>query len=378
MSQSLKTFFAGAIALAFATHFCYAQTEGYLKTKDLLYYGLLYGLEKPQASEVTFQFNNGNKRVFTPYDALEFGTGEGGKKWVSRQYKGEPRFFQEIVNGKVSLLYLNQEDRFMLEKDNKLIDLSPAEDSPDYYSNVLSSTLADCYLTEKTLKLAKYKQSNLRYFISQYNDCLPKPFTKFRVGPVAGLRIYKNAINSKYFPNLPEEHVTIAFGALVEIPLSSTSQVLLVTQPMVGIYNFSVRDTQYNPQTAITSENTHHLEHTDLDLPVMLKYRLPFRTAPYIQAGLAAQIGLSTKSYSVSDRYGRVNNVYTLLEEDIYVDSQALAGTFFGPIVGAGVEVPITPYITTVWGVNYSIYKANVDTGDNRKTYPDIFLAITF
>jgi len=374
----MKIIIAVGLALVVMNHSSNAQTQGYLKTKDLIYYGMLYGLEKLQPGEVVFQFNNGNKRVFTPYDAIEFGTAETGKKWVSRNYRGEPQFFEEMVDGKASLLYLNQEERFLLEKDSLLIELSAAEDSPDYFAEALKINLADCYLTEKTLKLAKYKKNNLRYFVSQYNDCVPKAFSKFRIGPVAGVRVYENVINSKYFPNVPEEYVTIAFGALVEIPLSATSQVLLATQPMVGIYNFTVHETQYNPQTAKRSENTHYLEHTDLDLPVMLKYRLPLRTAPYLQAGLAAQIGLSTKSYSITDQYGRVDNQDTLLKEDIYADSQALASFYFGPIVGAGVEVPITPYITTVWGINYSIYKAKVDTGDNRKSYPDIFLAITF
>lgn len=56
-----------------------AQKSGYLKTKDMLYYGALHGLDKPDPTQVVFEFNNGNKRTFKPGDAVEFGIQEGEK-----------------------------------------------------------------------------------------------------------------------------------------------------------------------------------------------------------------------------------------------------------------------------------------------------------
>jgi hypothetical protein len=154
---------------------------------------------------------------------------------------------------------------------------------------------------------------------------------------------------------------------------------LLVTQPMVAWYSFQAYNSVYNLETDITSNNTHYLEHSDLDLPVMLKYRFAnYKISPYIQAGLGVQLGLSTKAYSISDRYGRVNGQYTLIDEGIYVDSGALSNQYFGAVGGAGVEIPIGPYLTTVVGANYSIYTSDVDTGSNRKSYPDFFVAVTF
>ena len=111
----------------------------------------------------------------------------------------------------------------------------------------------------------------------------------------------------------------------------------------------------------------------------MLKYRFPYyKISPYIQAGPAFQMGLSTKAYSLTDRYQFLNGQNTLIEEDGYVDSGALNNKYFGAVGGVGVEIPINPYITSVVGVNYSVYTADVNTGSNKKTYPEFFVAITF
>lgn len=174
---------------------------------------------------------------------------------------------------------------------------------PGYYRDVLQTELNDCYLTERSLKLAKYKKANLKYFVSQYNDCLHKPFPKFRIGPLVGLKLLENNIKSKYFPKVPESDAGLSLGFLAEVPLSYKPQFLLAMQPSVANFRFSVEDATFNPETGVTSLNTHYLKHTDLDLPLMLKYRMSFyRVSPYVQAGLLAQFSLSSESYSLTDR----------------------------------------------------------------------------
>ncbi|WP_339792298.1 hypothetical protein [uncultured Imperialibacter sp.] len=186
-------------------------------------------------------------------------------------------------------------------------------------------------------------------------------------------------IKSKFFPNVPEEHIAPSIGAYVELPLSYRPQIFLVTQLTVAHYSFTTYNEFGNIETGITSQNTHYLKHTDLDIPLMLKYRFPYyKISPYIQAGPAFQMGLSTKAYSLTDRYAFINGQYTQVEEDAYVESLALNNKYIGAMAGAGVEIPINPYITSIIGVNYSIYTADVNTGSNRKTYPEFFVAVTF
>ncbi|MEQ8808994.1 MAG: outer membrane beta-barrel protein [Imperialibacter sp.] len=378
MSQSLKPILA--LLLLALPYMLTAQKEAYLKTKDILYYGAIHGLEKPNPNKVTFEFNNGNKKDFTPEEALEFGLADG-RKWVARDHNDKRQFFEELEDGKVSLLLQEQgkSKSYLLEKDGEIIALDEENGSDNYYKDVLSTQLEDCYLTEKTIRLAKYKSANLTYFISQYNDCVHKPFPKFRIGPAVGVRMYQNVIESKFFPNVPEEHIAPSIGAYIELPLSYRPQIFLVTQLTVAHYSFSTQNQFSNIETGITSQNTHYLKHTDLDIPLMLKYRFPYyKISPYIQAGPAFQMGLSTKAYSLTDRYQFLNGQNTLIEEDGYVDSGALNNKYFGAVGGVGVEIPINPYITSVVGVNYSVYTADVNTGSNRKTYPEFFVAITF
>ncbi len=378
MTRSLKTVLS--LLLSILPFFAFAQKEGYLKTREIVYYGALFGLEKPDTASVVFQFNNGNKKTFTPEEALEFGLADG-RKWVSRSLDGKQQFFEEMETGKATLLFQKQskDKSFLLEKEGKVISMTEENDSEDYYKDVLSTQLADCYLTEKTIKLAKYKAANLKYFVSQFNDCLHKPFPKFRIGPVVGVRIYENVIKSKFFPDEPEKMVTVSFGAIVEIPISYRPQILLVTQPMVAFHSFEATNSNYSPEDATTSYNTHYLKHTDLDIPIMLKYRFAnYKFSPYVQAGPALQVGLSTEAYSISDKVKFQNGQFELIAEDIYVDSGALANKYFGVAGGAGVEIPINPYITSVVGVNYSIYTADVDTGTSRKSYPEVFIGVTF
>lgn len=358
-----------------------AQKSGYLKTKDMLYYGALHGLEKPDPTQVVFEFNNGNKRTFQPGDALEFGIQEGEKRWVAKTFDGQIRFYQELVKGKASLLYLKtgKSSNYFLEMDGNLIPLEKNGADSASYRQVLKKELQDCYLTEKTIRLAKYKTANLKYFVSQYNECLHKPFPKFRAGPTVGIKLLNNEIKSKYFPSVPEADEAISIGALMELPISYRPQILLVVHPTVAKFNFSVRDETYNPQTNVVSINNHHLDHIDLDLPMMLKFRLPFYYAsPYIQAGLAAQVGLSTKSYTLTDRIEQVDGRYEVTEKDLYVDSGALASSFFGAVMGTGVEIPITPYITGILGASYAIFNADIETGYNKKRSPEFFIAVTF
>jgi hypothetical protein len=380
MSQSLKPILA--LLLLALPYMLTAQKEAYLKTKDILYYGAIHGLEKPDPNKVTFEFNNGNKKDFAPDEALEFGLADG-RKWVSREYEGKKQFFEELENGKVSLLLQEQgkSKSYLLEKGEEIIALSEENGDENYFKDVFSAQLEDCYLTEKTIRLAKYKSANLTYFISQYNDCVHKPFPKFRIGPAVGARMYQNVIKSKFFPNVPEEHISPSVGAYIELPLSYKPQIFLVTQLTVAHYSFTTYNEFGNIETGITSKNTHYLKHTDLDIPLMLKYRFPYyKISPYIQAGPAFQVGLSTKAYSISKRYAFVKGQNTLIEDDNdgYADSGALNNKYFGAMGGAGVEIPINPYITSVIGVNYSIYTADVETGSNRKTYPEFFVAVTF
>ncbi|WP_339815413.1 outer membrane beta-barrel protein [uncultured Imperialibacter sp.] len=378
MSQSLKPILA--LLLLALPYMLTAQKEAYLKTKDILYYGAIHDLEKPDPNKVTFEFNNGNKKDFTPDEALEFGLPDG-RKWVSKEYEGKKQFFEELENGKVALLLQEQgkSKSYLLEKGEEIIALGEDNGDENYFKDVLAAQLEDCYLTEKTIGLAKYKSANLKYFISQYNDCVHKPFPKFRIGPVVGVRIYQNIIESKFFPQVPEEMVTMSLGAIVEIPISYSPQILLVTQPMVAYHSFTATNNNYSPEDATTSYNTHYLKHTDLDIPIMLKYRFAnYKFSPYIQAGPALQLGISTKAYSLSDKVKLQNGQFELIAEDVYVDSGALANKYLGVSGGAGVEIPINSYITSVVGVNYSIYTADVDTGSNRKTYPEFFVAVTF
>lgn len=379
MPQSLKTILA-VVLFALPT-LSMAQKEGFLKTKDVLYYGLLYGIEENDPLKIEFQFNNGNRRAFSPEEALEYGTADG-KRWVTRRFNGSMQFFEELESGKVNLLAQKQGGRqhtYLLEKDGVVIPMGEESGEKDYYKDVISEQLADCYLTEKNIRLAKYTAPNLKYFVSQANECLQKPFPKFRIGPAVGLRLYRNEIKSLYFPKIPEENVALSFGALIEIPLSYKPQLLLVTQPMVAAYSFTVFETNYSIKTDVTAENTHYLIHTDLDLPLMLKYRFPhYKVSPYVQAGPAFQLGLSTESYSITDQYTRVDGQYSLVREDIYTDSGALANKYMGAVAGIGAEIPLSPYITSVFGVNYSIFTSDVDTGNNRKSYPDFFVAVTF
>ncbi len=358
-----------------------AQKQGYLKTKEMLYYGAIHGLETPDPTQVVFQFNNGNKKAFKPGEALEFAIEDGQKKWVARTVQGTTLFYELLEHGRVSLLSLRdgKQRTYFLERDSTLTLLSAAKTDQAYYKEVLETELEDCYLTAKSINLAKYKRANLKYFVSQYNDCLHKPFPKFRIGPAVGLKMLNNEIKSKYFPAVPETDMALSLGGIIEIPVSYKPQFLIALQPSAAHFTFTTEASTYNPETGITSLNTHYLDHIDLDLPVLLKYRLPFYYAsPYLQAGFAAQVGLSTKSYSLTDRLESVNGQLVVTEEDIYVDSGALASSFFGTILGAGVEIPLTPYITSIVGFNYSMFKADVETGYNKKRSADFFIAFTF
>lgn len=359
----------------------FGQKAGYLKTSEMLYYGALHGLENSNPRQVVFEFNNGVKKTFKPGDALEYGIQEGQVKWVSRTHKGENLFYQLLESGKVSLLLLKdgKTSTYYLDKQGELIALEKQSSDSSSYRQVLKTELADCYLTEKTIRLAKYKTANLKYFVSQYNDCLHQPFPKLRIGPTVGIKLMENVIKSKYFPAVPETDESISLGAVIELPVSYRPQILLVAQPSVARFRFSTKAETYNPQTGVVSSNTHYLDHVDLDLPLMLKYRFPFYYAsPYIQAGPAVQIGLSTKSYSLTDRIELVDGQYAVTEEDVYVESGALAKSYLGAVFGTGIEIPISPYITGVLGANYSIFTADVETGYNKKRYPEIFLAVTF
>lgn len=379
MLQFQKTIFL--LLLTSIPSLSVAQKSGYLKTKDMLYYGALHGLDKPDPTQVVFEFNNGNKRTFKPGDAVEFGIQEGEKKWVAKTFDGNIRFYQELVKGKASLLYLKtgKNSNYFLEANGNLIRLEKNGADSASYRQVLKNALQDCYLTEKTIRLAKYKTANLKYFVSQYNECLHKPFPKFRAGPTVGIKLLNNEIKSKYFPSVPETDEAVSIGALMELPISYKPQILLVLHPTVAKFNFSVREDTYNPQTDVVSINNHHLDHIDLDLPLMLKYRFPFYYAsPYIQAGLAAQVGLSTKSYTLTDRIEQVDGQYEVTEKDLYIDSGALARSFFGAVMGAGVEIPITPYITGILGANYAVFNADVETGYNKKRSQEFFIAVTF
>lgn len=379
MPHSPKPFFFSVLFLLSAT--AYAQQTGYLKTPELLYYGTLHGLNAPNAKGVVFEFNNGNKRTFSPSDAIEFGT-EDKRKWVSRDFGGEKLFFEELEKGKVNLLMLQEKGRksYFIEKAGQVMAMSAQKSDTAFYKDILLSELSDCYLTEKSIELARYKTANLKYFLSQYNDCLHKPFPKFRVGPLVGLRFYTNEITSKFFPKgVPEEHLAPSLGAIIELPVSIKPQILLVTQPVIATYSFATFSTFYNVQTAVTSNTTHYLEHVDLDLPVMLKYRTSYyRASPFIQLGLAYQLSFAVRSYAVTDQYQLRNNRFELVAEDIRTDSDALAKGYMGAVGGVGIEVPINPYITTVIGSNFSVFNAKVETGKNRKTYPELYLAVIF
>lgn len=80
----------------------FAQTGAYLKTRDMLYYGAIHELEKKDPTQVIFEFNNGNKRIFKPGEAIEFGIQEGQLRWIAKTFEGKSYFFLELEGGKSS------------------------------------------------------------------------------------------------------------------------------------------------------------------------------------------------------------------------------------------------------------------------------------
>lgn len=136
---------------------------------------------------------------YTPNEVKEYGL-DDGRIYISKTIFADDSlrkvFMQRLVKGKFTLYYYRGKTSktFYWEKDStKFYELPKYhKDQPEInFRNDLEYLTGDCENVRNAIKLASYNIKSLTELVTNYNNCVLKPFQYFRYGLLVGYGLNK-------------------------------------------------------------------------------------------------------------------------------------------------------------------------------------------
>jgi len=282
---------------------------------------------------------------YTPYEVKEYRL-KDGRVYVSKTIFVEDSlrkvFMQRLVLGKLSLYYYRGKSikTFYWEKDStKFYELPKYhKNQPEMnFRNDLEYLTGDCENMKNATRLVSYNIKSLTKFVTNYNDCVLKPFQYFKYGLLLGYGLNKletsssfnlNSTNYIYFTY---EGVLLP-GIFIDYPIEMSNFSFhsdLYFSKNAYSYIFNYTDIDLKQKNTAFVANT-----TSINIPVLIRYTFPtMNVRPFLNAGL-----IYTYNFKNSTSICTSTIYPTYIETSEYDNTPHISKNEIGISAGAGIE----------------------------------------
>ncbi|MBN1185568.1 MAG: PorT family protein [Bacteroidales bacterium] len=300
---------------------------------------------------------------YGPEELTEYGL-NNGRVYIAKEIliNNSPRlvFLERVARGNTTLYYYRGENiqTYFLEKSGsplKALDKKAPDGSS--FKNELATYTADCDQVKDASKLVSYSKKSMKRFISNYNNCVLKPFPTLRFGATAGIELTQltpgSQIYEGYYAGMIDYKYDAGgtFGLLVDVPIMA-SYFSFHTEVLFSKYKCS-----YYQVISGVDDTELKIDATGLKIPVLLRYTWPNNVLrPFLNAGVFYNFNI-TNEYTLSEIIKSPGN-----NETVVLESDGLhSDSYFGFTGGCGVEYAASKFASVFAEARYS-YGLGLDT----------------
>lgn len=317
----------------------------------------------------------GNKGVirYTPDEVKEYGF-KDGRIYVSKTIFADDSlrkvFMLRLVKGKFTLYYYRGKTTktFYWEKDStKLYELPEYhKDHPEInFRNDLEYLTSDCENVRAATKLVSYNIKSLTKLVTNYNNCVLKPFQHFRFGLFLGYGM--NKLETSTFKLNSIANINFNFvggflpGIFIDYPIEmsniSLHTDLYLTKNRYS-YNFNYVDNNLFAMNTVFVANT-----TSINIPVLFRYTFPtMHVRPFLNAGFIYM-------YNIKNSTGiYTSTIYPTYIESTEIDEIShISKNEFGISTGAGIEYKLNNEHAVFFELRYNkLFNISNDSDLNK------------
>lgn len=281
---------------------------------------------------------------YTPNEVKEYGLNDG-RIYVSKTIFADDSlkkvFMLRLVKGKFSLYYYRGKNikTFYWQKDSTTLYELPKyhKDHPEInFRKDLEYLTSDCENVRNATKLVSYNIKSLTKLVTNYNDCVLKPFQHFRYGLLLGYGLNKLETSPDQLGSAANINFDFVGGVLpgifIDYPIKM-SNISLHTDLYFTKNGYSYYSSYVDKD--LIEENTFFVANTtSINIPVLLRYTFPtINVRPFLNAGFIY-------TYNIKNSTGiYTSTIYpTYIQTTVFDENSHITKNELGISAGAGVE----------------------------------------